>query len=209
MNSVEFHGLCASTIATCACFPLDTWKMKIQAQQPMNFASSYRGLLPELAGSIPSSLSYWFTYNQLRKQNTSIFLSSVSGAAISNFVDTAFDIRKKQRQLQLPTTQIWGEWQKIRKFSAVNVAHSCMYNGIYMPLLDFLHTKHGYNKTFSIFLCCTIANTLTYPLDRWRTRIVTNQPLAPFLKGLGTRLLYGNIYSGLYMHIFLWLNQGI
>ena len=202
---MEWQGLCASTVATCVCFPVDTWKMQLQAKHSLRLAGSYRGLLSELAGSCPSSILYWGSYRLARERDISIFWSSMIGACVGNLVDTPFDIRKKQRQLHIPT----GFSKSIvARFGVVNVLHSCAYNCIYMPLLKTLTVDCGMDRTISIFMCCTVANILSYPIDRWRTSIITDKPLAVWWKGLGTRLVYGNIYSGLYMHIFLWMSDG-
>jgi hypothetical protein len=201
-----YNGILASGLATSLCYPFDTIKTQLQSKQPVNWKVSYKGITPELIGAIPSSFLFWKTYSTMREEyKFTPFASSITAACVSNLVDTPFDILKKQRQLQVPT----GLTRKMMtKFGCVNTLHSCAYNAVYMPLLNFLTNDQRWPRTPSIFVCCTTASCCTYAIDRWRTQIVYKQKLATWWKGLGYRILYGNIYSGLYMHIFLWLNQG-
>jgi hypothetical protein len=199
------HGLYSAVIATTICYPLDTLKTQLQARQPLNLRGGYRGLGSELSGAAPSSIVYWYTYGKCRQYDMSTFSASVCGAFVGNFIDTPFDIWKKQRQLKLQTEL---SNSLLRRFGVVNVCHSILYNSIYMPLLDTL-LKKGWSKTQSIFVCCSVANIVTYPLDRVRTKLITGANLAVWYKGLGYRLLYGNLYSGLYMHLFLAFHEKI
>jgi hypothetical protein len=210
-------GFIASTTTTCLFYPIDTLKMRLQHSStpsalkhfsPLkthSISSLYRGLPAELTGSIPSSFMFWYSYSQLReKQQFTPFQASVSSALISNFIDTPFDIRKKQRQLQLKTS---FSPSIISKFAVANCGHSMLYNGVYMPLLSYLLDKKV-PKTLSILTCCTAASIITFPLDRLRTQIVaTKQLQTQWWKGLGYRLLFQNLYSGLYMHLYLWLSK--
>ncbi len=121
---------------------------------------------------------------------------------------------KKKRQIHISESIYKKEHiSKLLKFSGMNMSHSVLYNMIYMPMLNYLKNEKGYNNTVSIATCCTIASTLTYPIDRLRTKYIfqlsnPNGKLSPFLRGLGTRIMYGNIYSGCYMHIYLWWSNG-
>ena len=208
MNYKEsINGICSSMLSTTFCYPLDTFKVQLQAQQKIqfNWKSAYRGLKPELISCIPSSYIFWSTYAYSREKNNSIFVSSMLAACTSNFIDTPFDVIKKQRQLQQRDSY---RFNVLAKFSVANMGYSCLYNSVYMPLLNYLTQEKQWNRSVSIFSCCSLASFITYPIDRYRTQIVSQTKLAPFMKGLGLRLLFGNIYSGLYMHIFLWLNQG-
>jgi hypothetical protein len=199
------HGLLSSVVATSICYPLDTIKTRLQANNMARYKHPYRGVLPELLGAAPSSMLYWYSYGKMRDAGYSPFYASMVGAVAGNFVDTPFDIYKKQRQLKLQTglqLRLFGS------FGLLNVLHSVGYNSIYMPLLQYCMKDKGLSKTMSIFICCSVANIATYPLDRCRTKVIYKGELAPWYKGLGYRLVYGNLYSGLYMHIFLMLSDG-
>ena len=202
-HTIVYNGLLASSVSTIMCYPIDTIKNKLQTAQLVTSKGLFKGLLPDLIGSVPSTIVFWGVYSEAKSRGLSVFESSVLSGMCSNLVDTPFDLRKKQRQLNsstliLPKTMI--------KFGTVNMIYSMGYNSVYMPLLDYLVNKQGFNKTISIFTCCTVANTLMYPIDRLRTHLVSPTNTS-FLKGLGTRLVYGNLYSGMYMHIFMYLQN--
>ena len=131
----EMHsGFIASTTTTCLFYPIDTLKMRLQHSSTLHrfvasdifkkqsITSLYRGLPAELTGSIPSSFMFWYSYSPLRdKQQFTPFQASVSSALISNFIDTPFDIRKKQKQLHLKTSFTPSI---ISKFAVANCGHS-------------------------------------------------------------------------------------
>jgi len=198
-----WYGCITAGISTAICYPLDSLKTSLQSGRPI--VNYYRGILPELVGAVPSGMVYWYSYSTMRDKGYDTFASSICGAIMGNFIDTPFDILKKQRQLAMKSALSTA---LCTKFGMLNVAHSVCYNSIYMPLLNYLMKEKEYNKTFSIFLCCCTANTLTYPIDRWRTKVVYGKQLASWYKGLGYRLMYGNLYSGMYMHLYLWLSDG-
>jgi hypothetical protein len=191
-------GLIASSCSILLCYPLDTIKNKLQIGGPIFSRHYYRGILAELSGNIPSTITFWGTYQLCRDHQLSIQQSSFLSACTSNLIDTPFDIMKKKRQIHISESILKREHiSKILKFSIMNMSHSVLYNMIYMPMLNYLKNEKGYNNTVSIASCCTLAST--------------NNPtgkLSPFLKGLGTRIIYGNIYSGCYMHIYLWWSNG-
>ncbi len=201
------NGMIASTAAITVCYPLDTLKNYMQTnfhKETLQLRSLYKGMPWELTSNLPSTALFWGVYYHLRNAEQSPFISVLCASTCSNVIDTPFDIYKKFRQLQIPAQISRG---LMYRFGCLNLVQSTLYNSIYMPLLHRLQSA-GVPKIASIITCCTTASIITYPIDRWKTKLVTQKPLAPFLKGLGYRLLYGNFYSGLYMYLVLTLQQG-
>jgi len=207
---MAWNGCITSSLATAICYPLDTIKTSLQATGKLpripHIRSLYRGCSPELMGNVASGTAYWSVYQTMRDCNYSPFLSSITSAAVCNIIDTPFDIYKKQRQLHITTSL---HKSIVTRFSLASVCYSTVYNGIYMPLLHHLTIEKDMHRTLAIAICSTTASIATYPVDRWRTRVVApNTTSIPWYKGLMYRILYGNIYSGLYMHILLYLTNG-
>ena len=223
------EGVVASLISTTCCYPLDFIKTQVQTSNASSSGVSgsitslrnasvmrgkwrhvYKGLPAELTGTLPSAYVYWKTFDVMREQKYNTFSSSIVAAITSNLIDTPFDVRKKQRQLFFNDNTKVTNIRLISKFFAVNCLHSCTYNAIYMPLLEYLLNDRKMNKTLAIFCCCTTASIATYGIDRWRTQIVYERALpSRWWQGLLHRVLLGNLYSGLYMHILLWMKDEV
>ncbi len=200
------NGMIGSNIAIVTCFPIDTIKNRLQTGRKLSFGGLYKGLGSELLGNLPSTVVYWSVYSQGRYNELSPFSASILSSACSNFIDSPFDYRKKSLQLGLIPE---FTSKKFLKFSTLNMVHSMVYNSVYMPALNYLVNEKKYDRTLSIFACCTTSSIIAYPLDLLRTKVISplDYKLANFTKGLATRILYGNLYSGVYMNIFLYLQN--
>jgi hypothetical protein len=195
-------GIVSSFTATAAFYPIDSLKTRKQANIPITFNRSlYKGITPELLSCIPSSFVYWYTYQKCRENNFTTTESAFISCATSNIVDTPFDIRKKRYQLNDFVSK-----NNIAKYCLGNVLSSVAYNLFYLNTLKYCKEEHKINNTFSIMIASTTSAFMSYPFDRWKTYLITNTKINYF-KGLGYRLLQSNLYSGLYMSVFLWLSD--
>ena len=195
-------GIVSSLTATATFYPIDTLKTKKQANIPIKFNKSlYKGITPELLSCIPSSFVYWYTYQKCRENNFTTTESAFISCITSNVIDTPFDIRKKRNQLG---DQFLNKGN-IYKYCLGNVMSSVVYNLFYLNVLKKLKNDYGLNNTLSIMGASTTSAFMSYPIDNYKTKIVYPNKISYF-KGLGYRLLYCNLFSGLYMNIFLWLN---
>lgn len=191
-------GIVSSITATSIFYPIDTIKTRKQAGLPIQYNTSlYKGIRPEILSSFPSGFTYWYTYYKCREYNFTTTESSFISCLTSNIVDTPFDIRKKKKQLNMKAGNIY-------KYCVGNVMSSIVYNLFYLRTLKYLKDDHKINNTLSIFGASTISAFMSYPFDRWKTSIIYPNKISYF-KGLGYRLIHANLYSGLYMTVFLWL----
>jgi hypothetical protein len=196
------NGIIAGGIATSVFYPIDTLKSRRQAGLPISsYSSLYKGIKPELLSCVPSAFTYWFTYYKCRENNFTTTESAFISCITSNVIDTPFDIRKKRNQLG---DQFLNKGN-IYKYCLGNVMSSVVYNLFYLNVLKKLKNDYKLNNTLSIMGASTTSAFMSYPIDNYKTKIVYPNKISYF-KGLGYRLLYCNLFSGLYMNIFLWLN---
>jgi len=196
-------GIVSSLTATATFYPIDTLKTKKQANLPIKFNKSlYRGIVPELLSCVPSSFVYWYTYQKCRENNFTTTESAFISCATSNIVDTPFDIRKKRHQLG----EQFLNKGNIYKYCFANVMSSIVYNLFYLNVLKKLKNDYKFNNWISIAGASTVSSTMSYVFDKWKTNIIYPNKVSYF-KGLSYRLLYGNLFSGLYMTVFLYLSD--
>lgn len=192
------YGVIASIASSSIFYPIDTIKTRKQAGLPIAYNMSlYKGLKPEILSSIPSGFTYWYTYYKCREYNLTTTESSFISCLTSNIVDTPFDIKKKKNQLNINTGNIY-------KYCVGNVMSSLVYNLFYLNTLKYLKDENKFNNVISIWGASTTSAFMSYPFDRWKTSLIYPNKINYF-KGLGYRLIHANLYSGLYMTVFLWL----
>ena len=199
------YGIVSSFVSTSIFYPIDTLKTRRQAFgtfRPLKFNSLYKGITPELLSCAPSSFTYWWTYQKCRENNFSTTESSLLSCLTSNLIDTPFDIKKKRYQLNS-----FSNLEKVLpKYCLGNVLSSIVYNLFYINTLKKCKEKDGINNYLCITCASSISAFMSYPFDRWKTNLIMPSKIT-YLKGLGLRLLHANLYSGLYMSIFLWLSN--
>ena len=193
----EWSGICASIISTTVVYPLDTLKSRSQSNIALN-KSLYKGIRFEYLSSVPSSYMYWMAYKWCREKKYSDTISAASASCISNLIDSPFDLKKKMKQLNLTNNNI------VIKYGLTNMATNIVYNIVYMNSLKYFKEKNA--TPISIFLSCNLAGLISFPLDKYKTYLVSRMK-TNFFKGLGYRLLFCNLYSGLYMNLFLWFSN--
>ena len=202
MSEYAVNGIIASVVSTSIFYPLDTLKSRKQAGLPLGtFGSLYKGIKPELLSCTPSAFVYWFTYKVSRDYNLTTTESAFISCITSNIFDTPFDIRKKRNQLGDNLINKGN----IYKYCFANVMSSVVYNLFYLNVLKKLKNDYGYSNMVSIAGASSISAFMSYPMDRFKTKIVYPNKVSYF-KGLGYRLIHANTYSSIYMLLFLWLN---
>jgi hypothetical protein len=202
MSEYAVNGIIASVVSTSIFYPLDTLKSRKQAGLPLgSFGSLYKGIRPELLSCAPSAFVYWGTYKVSRDKKLTTTESAFVSCITSNVFDTYFDIRKKRNQLGDDLINKGN----IYKYCFANVMSSVVYNLFYLNVLKKLKNDYGYSNTISIAGASSTSAFMSYWFDRYKTKIVYPNKVSYF-KGLGYRLLHSNMYSGLYMSLFLWLN---
>lgn len=194
------HGVISGLVSSVIVYPIDTIKTRYQAGKKIEINKQlYNGMSREILSNIPSSFVYWSVYYKCRDQNLSSVQSVIISSILSNITEIPLDIIKKRMQL--------GENRgNIYKYGMYHLSISLVYNMIYIKCLETCKEKYKYGNILSVGISSSISSIISYPFDLWKTNsIVPSQ--TKLWKGLGTRIIYGNLYSGIYMNLFLWLNN--
>jgi hypothetical protein len=209
MNQIELAGTSAGFISTLFFFPIDTIKSRIQANQyPISsrYTNLFKGITPELTSNTISSFAYWSIYKTSRNYYNPV-ISSVISCTLSNIIDSPLDYIKKQKQLGIQYKFNNFFTKQFMMYSFLNTTYSVVYNVCYMNMLSSTPVQKR-NKIISLCTASTVSAIISYPIDYYRTLIVSkkhNTTISSntFFKGLFMRLLYANLYSPFYMYILL------
>lgn len=199
-NKFIYAGCISTLFSSVIFYPLDTIKSRMQINSSFKLNSLYKGCKYELLAGIPGSIIYWGIYQTCRNKNISIEQSSLLSAIGSSIYETPLDCIKRKQQVFLGKNKV-----KIIRYGFATVIQSILYNMIYMKTLEMCKKK-DINKSIGIVSSCSISSIFTYWLDVIKSKCITPQfrnSYKPFLQFI----LYKNLYSGLYMHLFLYLTE--
>lgn len=200
----ELCGIYSSMITTSIAFPIDTLKTRFQSNSLLPSKGLYKGIAYEYASVAPSSFVYWSIYKKCRDRQYSDTFSAGLSSVCSNLVDTPFDLYKKKKQLSLDQTQsVKLPTSLILKYIGTNLLSGSIYSIVYMNTLRRL--KKETNQGVAMLTSCSLATMISYPLDKYKTYLLSGVK-TNFFKGFWLRLMYCNLYSGLYMSLFFYFS---
>jgi len=213
----ELCGIYSSILTTSIAFPIDTLKSRFQSnfynqgsfinnKQGSKFSLKglYKGIAYEYASVAPSSFVYWSIYKKCRERQYSDTYSAGLSSIFSNLVDTPFDLYKKNKQLSLnEMTTSKLPISLVSKYFGTNLLCGSIYSIVYMNTLRKLKDETG--QGVAMLTSCSLATMISYPLDKYKTYLLSGVK-TNFFKGFWLRLLYCNMYSGLYMTLFFYFS---
>lgn len=206
-------GACAACLSTTALYPLDTLRLRAQANSSVAIVAPFSGFKYDLVGSGLASYTYFELYETMRGMNIQIVVSSFLAILMSTAIMVPFRVHQKRTQCEdnefaeIPRIS-WETYAMSYRYSIVkNSIRVVLKFFLYEHILDFMVFVASANSNLALLgglsgaISGLLITTLTLPLDNIKTQNVIG--IAPTLKSLlvGWRLtmlqsVVGNMLGG-------------